>query len=244
MADSRELSADDFISRLKEGNLPSEPYSVSEPIYFLGYDEETDTQVEITKPINLGNGRFLSRFDILRVTFKGEFDFGSAIFEEAVHIGGEFESEIKFTMSKFEKFLALSSGHFNGRIDLGEAYFNRLVFYGGDFAQDLNFDKCVARSVSFQKSKFHAVVDLCQSVFIDGISFHIGSVNKLRAGSNPAVGWLYSNEINGVEYSLKDACEMCGHSKPLEGWYLDTYEVMGREHTRWKLHKHLDPNAV
>ncbi len=88
----------------------------------------------------------------------------------------------------------------------------------------------------FQNSVFESALLLSSARFISEVSFDGFKFEILKVGGNPALGWLYEKKKHGVIYSLEDACEMCGHSSPLEGWLHEntSSEKLDFERWRWK----------
>lgn len=226
------LSAREFITRMENNNLPSRPYIVDEEVRLYGSNESPEKEYVIRSPVSLKGATFTKRIAICDVKFACEFDFKDASFRENVNISCEFEDVVNFTAAKFCNDIYLNS-FFYDYVSLGWAFFRYLSFNRSRASGKFDFEGATALDVNFSKAAFDSGLYLGAARFRN-IDFEDVTFSELNVGANPAIGWLYTNSLQGVSYSLEDACEMCGHSRPLEGWVRVKREIMGREYMHWK----------
>jgi len=240
MQDIPVLSAEKFFVCLKEGVIPSGPYIVDEEVSIYGFNQNTGEKLELDEDVNLGEGIFKKIVNIHDVIFKKEFDFGKSNFEYVINVGCIFEKNVKFSDSIFKTSFSFSNSEFLEYTHLNDSTFNRITFNKASFKKQVSLDNSLIRSLSFGSATFREDVNLSNAIVMQGVSFFDVNFACLSVGKNPAIGWLYEKSLKGISYSLKDACEMCGHSQPLEGWYKEKYEVMGNTTYYWKFYSHLN----
>lgn len=230
------LSAEKFLVCLKEGVIPSGPYMVEEEVKISGNSPD-DERLVVSEPVDLKEGTFSKMFDMRNVIFESGFTFGNAEFLDFASIDCIFKSHVSFSYSKFKVGLRYLGSTFENKVGMNDAYFDYLSFENATFFDDVNFNSCTVRVVSFESAVFKRNVNLSSAAFVDQISFDEARFELLSVGSNPGVGWLYEKTKQGVLYSLEDACEMCGHTRPLKSWIYEESEKCGRVERYWKAHR-------
>jgi hypothetical protein len=240
MQDIPVLSAEKFFVCLKEGVIPSGPYIVDEEVSIYGFDQDTGEKLELNEDVNLGEGIFRKKVNIHDVIFKKEFNFGKSNFEYVTNIGCIFEDNVIFSDSIFKTSFSFSKSKIFEYTYFNNSTFNRITFNRSSFEKQVSLDDSLIRSLSFGSATFKEDISLSSVIVMQGVSFYDVDFSFLSVGKNPAIGWLYEKSLKGILYSLKDACEMCGHSQPLAGWRKEKYEVMGNTTYYWKFDNHLN----
>jgi len=210
------ISSEKFLDLLVNGVMPVGPYVVEGRVELGATVFEAD--------ICFGEGTFEGHFDFSRTTFNGLVDLGQSRFLNSVDFTkSKFEKNVSFSDSRFLSYIDFSWASFH-TADFGKSVFEKSIeFSESRFESDVSLGSAVFEGSRFElgQSLFGSRLDLNSAKFwCNSVSLDTAKIDKLILGRNPAIGWLFVQYQRGYEYTLEDACEMCGHSRPLNGWAL------------------------